>query len=373
MKKLLLTLLSLCALLSLSAQTATITGTITDGTSGAPIDLAAAFIKTENILSETDQSGKYSIEVPAGKAFELGFSRIGYKETAVMIKPMKAGSTRQIDVQLVAFESGLEVVVTESRIEDAGVIRENMEQLKLIPSTTGNLESLLPSIALGVSSGTGGELSSQYNVRGGNYDENLVYVNDFEIYRPQLIRAGQQEGLTFANTNMVRDLVFSSGGFEAKYGDKLSSVLDIRYKRPDSLRATLEGSLLGGAANLEGSFKLKKNSPNKLRYLIGSRYKTTRYLLAHWILRVNIYLIFMIFRGISPMILIEIGSWVYWPITIEQNTDLYPMNEVLDLDSSILHSNFFLILMVRKLMISRWGWVVSRLPICQIANGTLYS
>ena len=279
MKKLGLTLLSLCALLTLAAQTATITGNITDGSTGQPIDLAAAFIKAENILSETDQSGRYSIEVPAGEAFELGFSRIGYKETAVMIKPMKAGTTRQIDVQLVAFESGLEVVVTESRIEDAGIVRENMEQLKLIPSTTGNLESLLPSIALGVSSGTGGELSSQYNVRGGNYDENLVYVNDFEIYRPQLIRAGQQEGLTFANMNMVRDLVFSSGGFEAKYGDKLSSVLDIRYKRPDSLRASIEGSLLGGAANVEGSLKLKKNSPNKLRYLIGSRYKTTRYLL----------------------------------------------------------------------------------------------
>jgi len=279
MKKIGLTLFGLFLLISLSAQTATITGVISDGSSGQPIDLAAAFIRTENIISETDQSGKYTIEVPANQAFELGFSRIGFKETAVMIRPMKPGTTRQIDVKLVAFESGLEVVVTESRIEDAGIIRENMEQLKLIPSTTGNLESLLPSIALGVSSGSGGELSSQYNVRGGNYDENLVYVNDFEIYRPQLIRAGQQEGLTFANTNMVRDLVFSSGGFEAKYGDKLSSVLDIRYKRPDSLRATLEGSLLGGAANIEGSFRLKKNSPNKFRYLIGSRYKTTRYLL----------------------------------------------------------------------------------------------
>ena len=279
MKKIIVTLLGLFAFFSLIAQTATISGVIRDGGTGQPIDLAAAFIKAENILSETKEDGRYTIEVPADKAFELGFSRIGYKETAVRVRPMKAGATRQIDVELVAFESDLEVVVTESRIEDAGVIRENMEQLKLIPSTTGNLESLLPSIALGVSSGTGGELSSQYNVRGGNYDENLVYVNDFEIYRPQLIRAGQQEGLTFANTNMVRDLTFSSGGFEAKYGDKLSSVLDIRYKRPDSLRASLEGSLLGGAANIEGSFSLKKNSPNKFRYLIGSRYKTTRYLL----------------------------------------------------------------------------------------------
>ena len=87
---------------------------------------------------------------------------------------------------------------------------------------------------MGASSGTGGELSSQYNVRGGNYDENLVYVNDFEIYRPQLIRAGQQEGLSFPNIDLIRDLSFSSGGFEARYGDKQSSVLDIKYKRPES-------------------------------------------------------------------------------------------------------------------------------------------
>ncbi|MEL6867990.1 MAG: TonB-dependent receptor, partial [Bacteroidota bacterium] len=137
----------------------------------------------------------------------------------------------------------------------------------------------LPAIALGTSSGTGGELSSQYNVRGGNYDENLVYVNDFEIYRPQLIRAGQQEGLTFPNIDLIRDLSFSSGGFEAKYGDKLSSVLDVKYKRPDSLRSSVGMSFLGGSAHLEGSLNTGKGDYRKLRYLLGARYKTTRYLL----------------------------------------------------------------------------------------------
>ncbi len=116
-------------------------------------------------------------------------------------------------------------------------------------------------------------------MRGGNYDENLVYVNDFEIYRPQLIRAGQQEGLTFPNIDLIRDLSFSSGGFEAKYGDKLSSVLDVRYKRPDSLRASVGMSFLGGSAHIEGSLDAEKDGYRKIRYLAGARYKTTRYLL----------------------------------------------------------------------------------------------
>lgn len=277
MKKIIFLLIGLSFSVRIICQTASVSGTITDGTTGAPIEFASVFIKANNLLTETNVKGEYKLEVPAGESFELGFSRLGYKETAVRIRAMQENDLRQIDVQLTEIESDLDIVVTESRIEDAGIVRESMEQLRLLPSTTGNLESVLPSIALGVSSGSGGELSSQYNVRGGNYDENLVYVNDFEIYRPQLIRAGQQEGLTFANMNMVRDLVFSSGGFEAKYGDKLSSVLDIRYKIPDSTKASVEASFLGGAAHLEGSFGMGKN--RRLRYLVGSRYKTTRYLL----------------------------------------------------------------------------------------------
>lgn len=276
-------LLRWCVLLSIPtgmiAQTATISGTITHAESGDPIELVTVFVSVKQLVAETDAQGKYRLEIPAGERMTIGFRRVGFKETAVELRPMEAGTTRQIDVQLAPIESTLEIIVTESRIEDAGIVRHNMEQLRLLPTTTGNLESVLPSIALGLSSGTGGELSSQYNVRGGNYDENLVYVNDFEIYRPQLIRAGQQEGLTFANLDMVRDLSFSSGGFEAKYGDKLSSVLDIRYKRPESLRASAEASFLGGSAHVEGSFRPSKNNYRKLRYLVGARYKTTRYLL----------------------------------------------------------------------------------------------
>ena len=210
-----------------------ITGIVTDALSENPVELVTIYIEGKTTAVESAENGRYSINLPAEQALVLIFTRIGYKESRVEIEPMPAGSSRQIDVALAPRESDLEVVVRASKLQEAGMVRETVEALKLIPTTSGSFESLLPSIALGTSSGTGGELSSQYNVRGGNYDENLVYVNDFAIYRPQLIRTGQQEGLSFPNIDLIRDLSFSSGGFEARYGDKLSSVLDIKYKRPD--------------------------------------------------------------------------------------------------------------------------------------------
>lgn len=272
-------LLGLTATKAQDGSNAIVTGIVTDGVSDQPVELVTIYIEGSNTATETGLNGRYSIAVPANQAFNLVFTRIGYQEAKAAIPSMPARSARQIDVSLAPANSGLEVIVRESKLEDGGLIRESTEQLKLLPTTTGNLESILPHIALGVSSGSGGELSSQYNVRGGNYDENLLYVNDFEIYRPQLIRAGQQEGLTFPNIDLIRDLSFSSGGFEARYGDKLSSVLDIKYKRPDSLRASVGMSFLGGSAHLEGSTQLGKDSYRKLRYLAGARYKTTRYLL----------------------------------------------------------------------------------------------
>lgn len=258
---------------------AKVTGIITDATSGQPVELVTVYIKGTAKATESAENGRYSIEVPANESFELVFSRIGYIEVSSIINPIPSQRSRQVDVILALSDSGLEVVVRQSKIEDSGVVREDVSQLKLLPTTTGNLESVLPHIALGTNSGSGGELSSQYNVRGGNYDENLVYVNDFEIYRPQLIRAGQQEGLTFANVDLIKDLTFSSGAFESRYGDKLSSVLDIKYKRPDSLRASAGVSFLGGSAHVEGSKKLGDGNYRRFRYLAGARYKTTRYLL----------------------------------------------------------------------------------------------
>ncbi|MEY4134163.1 MAG: hypothetical protein RL386_513, partial [Bacteroidota bacterium] len=267
-------------LLAQEDRKATVSGIVSDAVSGEPVDFVTIYIKGTNTSTESAANGRYVLQVPAGQGCTVVFTRIGYKESPVAVRALPARGSIQLDVQLAPSDTDLEVIVTESRLEGAGMVREGMEQMKLLPSTTGNLESLLPHIALGASSGTGGELSSQYNVRGGNYDENLVYVNDFEIYRPQLIRAGQQEGLSFPNLDLVRDLSFSSGGFEARYGDKLSSVLDIKYKLPDSLRASFGMSFLGGSTHLEGSLPLGKDGGyRKFRYLVGARYKTTRYLL----------------------------------------------------------------------------------------------
>lgn len=261
------------------SQKAVVFGTITDLDTGLPVEFATVYIENSNNATESDSKGKYRIEVDAETKQRLIVSRIGYTNASAFIPALPVSSKRYINIKLSPQESDLEIVVRESRIEDVGMVKEEVTELRLLPSASGNLESVLPSIALGVSAGSGGELSSQYNVRGGNYDENLVYVNDFEIFRPQLIRAGQQEGLSFPNIDLIRDLSFSSGGFQSKFGDKLSSVLDIKYKRPEEVKGSIAMSMLGASAHIEGSKRIGANAYNKFRYLIGARYKTNRYLL----------------------------------------------------------------------------------------------
>jgi CarboxypepD_reg-like domain/TonB-dependent Receptor Plug Domain len=259
------------------AQVANILGKVTGG--GEILVGANVVQKGANNAAVTNETGEYRLQMSPNKKATIVFSYVGFKPYEYPLRGLEEGATLRLDVQLVEVESKLEVTVKARRIDEAGMVRERVKELKLIPTASGNFESVLPAIALGTNAGSGGELSSQYNVRGGNYDENLVYVNDFEIYRPQLIRAGQQEGLSFPNIDLMRDLSFSSGGFEARYGDKLSSVLDIKYKRPDSLRSSLSGSLLGASAHIEGSVKLDTGNYRRFRYLVGARYKTTRYLL----------------------------------------------------------------------------------------------
>ena len=276
--RLLFPFLLICISHFCQGQNARIIGKVADKVSLIPVDFATVYVEGTNNATETDQGGNFSLDVPSDEELVIKVSRIGYQMASLEVSSMDEGQIRKLNVFLASRKSDVEVTVTESRIEDLGMINEEVTEFIQLPTTTGNFESVLPHIALGTSSGTGGELSSQYNVRGGNYDENLVYVNDFEIYRPQLIRAGQQEGLTFPNINLIRDLKFSSGGFESKYGDKLSSVLDIRYKRPDSLRASVSASALGASAHVEGRKDLF-SSQSPFRFLVGARYKTTRYLL----------------------------------------------------------------------------------------------
>ncbi len=257
----------------------TVHGVITDRQNDEPIELVTVIAHDQQLLAESDSTGHYRLVLASAGESSIQFRRTGYKPLDYTLPSLAPGSRFELNVALAPLTTNLEVIVTAQRIEDAGMVREKVEALKLLPSTTGNLESILPNIALGTSSGTGGELTSQYNVRGGNYDENLVYVNDFEVYRPLLVRTGNQEGLSLPNLDLIRDLSFSSGGFEAKYGDKMSSVLDVRYKLPDSLRASASISLLGATGHLEGSLPVGKDPYKKWRYLIGVRYKTTQYLL----------------------------------------------------------------------------------------------
>ena len=279
MKQKILFLLCWIFSFSLHGQKAVVFGTITDLDTGAPVEFATVYIENSSIATESNTKGSYRLEVEPNTKQRLIVSRLGYTTASAIIPNMEPGGKRYINIKLSPQESDLEIVVRESRIEDVGMVKEEVTEMKLLPIASGNLESVLPSIALGVTTGSGGELSSQYNVRGGNYDENLVYVNDFEIFRPQLIRAGQQEGLSFPNIDLIRDLSFSSGGFQAKYGDKLASVLDIKYKRPEETKGSVAMSMLGASAHIEGSKRIGANAYNKFRYLIGARYKTNRYLL----------------------------------------------------------------------------------------------
>lgn len=272
-------LISLAGVLK-AQETATIRGTVIDRVSGEPIELVSVFVRGSQNITETDQSGRYRLQIEANVEFELVFSRIGYQQIQHQFDALSPGAVRELNAEMVLTGSDMEVIVTDRQIEEEGEIREDVEALKMLPTTTGNLESALPHIALGTSSGTGGELSSQYNVRGGNYDENLVYVNDFEIFRPQLVTSSVQEGLSFPNIDLIRDLAFSSGGFEAKYGDRMSSVLDVYYKRPTETRGSVELGLLGASAHIEGSIASKNSNYRHFRYLVGARYKTTRLLLS---------------------------------------------------------------------------------------------
>ena len=181
----------------------------------------------------TNDSGYFRIKVTADKAFAIVFSYTG-RNTEQKNFLLNEGEEETITIKLEKGEKTLkEVVVSDKRDRrEAGLIRPNPKTIINLPSAITGVESLIKIFV-----GSNNELTSQYSVRGGSYDENLIYVNDFEIFRPYLVRSGQQEGLSFINPEMVRNINFYNGGFQAKFGDKMSSVLDIQYKRPKNLVA----------------------------------------------------------------------------------------------------------------------------------------
>lgn len=215
--------------------------------------------------------GTYELKVPAGKEITLVISFIGYYSEQVKLN-LKSGERREVNKRLSESTTQLpDFVVEDKQLRSTNLNTIDPKLAMMIPTASGGIEALVKTFA-GVTSNN--ELSSQYSVRGGNFDENLVYVNDVEIYKPFLVRSGQQEGLSFLNSDLVASILFSAGGFESRYGDKLSSVLDIRYKRPTKTAGSVTGSLLGAAMHLEGSSK-----DRRLMYLMGFRQKSNQYIL----------------------------------------------------------------------------------------------
>lgn len=238
---------------------------------GNPVELAHIRNMSNNTGVVSTNDGTYKLKIPANKNVLVQVSCIGYQATSFTINSSK-DDVENYDIILELSVSDIgEVSVVGELSPESNLIKIEAKHIDLNPDISGNLESLIKTMP-GVSSNS--ELSSQYSVRGGNYDENLVYVNDIEIYRPLLIRSGQQEGLSFLNSDMVSSIHFSSGGFESRFGDKMSSVLDIRYNKPLDFAGTVSLSLLGATAHLED---ISKNG--KFTYNTGFRYKTSQYVL----------------------------------------------------------------------------------------------
>lgn len=245
------------------AQTATLRGILLNELN-TPIENAN--ISANNVGTTSNSNGFYSLKIPANKEVSVVFSHVSHKSVRVVFN-LKNGQEFEFNPILkIEVEQIETVVITGTKRSDfEGVTTISPQIIRTIKGAQPGVENLLKTLA-GVN--ISNELSTQYSVRGGNFDENLVYVNGIEVYRPFLVRSGQQEGLSFVNTDMVQDLQFSAGGFQAKYGDKLSSVLDITYRKPTEFGVRADFSLLGGSITAEG---VSKN--NKLSALVGLRYR----------------------------------------------------------------------------------------------------
>ena len=268
MKKtvLIIYILLLCAVAAHS-QSFVLQGRVTDEQMN-PIELASVSCLQQGKVTMTSLKGEFSMTLQSADSVVVRFSMVGYKTKTRVLRNPRGKQT----LQVVLYSNNVlsDVVVTGTKQQTGQTQDINKEDLRHMPSTTGNAVEELIQGQAGVS--THNELSSQYNVRGGSFDENSVYINNIEIYRPLLVRSGQQEGLSIINPDMVEKIGFSTGGFEAKYGDKMSSALDITYRFPKKLEASATASLLGASAYV--GYGNKKFSISN-----GIRYKTTQYLL----------------------------------------------------------------------------------------------
>jgi len=225
--------------------------------------------KTTGIV--TNDTGYFRMKVPADKSFALVFSHTGYAETQKNFY-LSENEEEKVLVKLEQQGKTMTTIVVgdERERKELGLTKINPKNALVLPSTVGGVEGLIKILV-----GSNNELTSQYSVRGGNYDENLMYVNDFEIFRPYLVRSGQQEGLSFINPEMAKNVSFYNGGFQAKYGDKMSSVLDVQYKKPKQFGGSAYISLLEQGFHLEGTSKNER-----ITYLVGLRNRNNSNLLS---------------------------------------------------------------------------------------------
>ena len=245
------------------SQNATISGVILDENNN-PIENVSITYKKEG--TKTSKDGDFIFKIPANKDITITFSHVSFKKITQSFKLKENQFYEFNPILSYSYEQlGTVIINGDKRQRIEGITTIAPKILRTIPGGNPGVENILKTLA-GVNGNN--ELSSQYNVRGGNFDENLVYVNEIEVYRPFLVRSGQQEGLSFVNSNLVSNINFSAGGFQAKYGDKLSSVLDITYKTPKSFGGSLDLSLLGGSLSLEATSK-----NNKISGIIGARYR----------------------------------------------------------------------------------------------------
>lgn len=267
-KTIIFQIICLLVTVTASAQTFTLHGRVTDENND-PIEFASVSCLKQGKMTMTSIKGEYSMQLHSADSVVIKFSMIGYKAKTRILRRPRGKQTLQIVLHSDENQLG-EVTVTGKKIETGQMEDISKDHLKSLPSASGNaVEELIQSQA-GVS--THSELSSQYNVRGGSFDENSVYIDNVEIYRPFLVRSGQQEGISVINPDMVEKISFSTGGYEARYGDKMSSALNIKYRKPKKFEATASASMLGASAFIGVSNK-------KVSWSNGFRYKTTKNLL----------------------------------------------------------------------------------------------
>ena len=274
-KKLFSFIICLFATIQMMAQGFTLQGRVTDQDNN-PIELATVSVVKQGKVAFTSLKGEFSLHLQSADSVAVKFTMIGYKPKVRVLRHPRGKQTLQ--VVLYTDDNILsEVQVTGQKIQTGQTEELKTEDTKLAPSASGNAVEGLIQQQAGVS--THNELSSQYNVRGGAFDENSVYINNVEIYRPFLVRSGQQEGLSIINPYMVDKIGFSTGGYAAKYGDKMSSALDITYKKLEpkgSKKSITEGTLSASLLGADAYFGL---GTKKLSWLNSVRYKTNRYLL----------------------------------------------------------------------------------------------